>query len=124
MKKFLFLFALVGLFVTSCSNNEIDEVSASKNDKAISFKTLRDKSVTRYANDGRNSFQVYAITTGDDDWYLNTPVTANAGSTTTTVNYYWPQGKTVDFYGFCPVPAAGNIYSSRKHCCQCYSCRS
>lgn len=62
MKKILFLFALIGALFASCSENEINDPNVIANDDgAITFRTLRDKTVTRNANDNADNYFVYAI---------------------------------------------------------------
>ena len=88
----------------SCSNNESDyEVIAQKTNNTISFNTLRDKLVSRVANDSADNYYVYAYATDTifDSWYFSTAVNSSTGTT----NYYWPRSGTVSFYSFCtPSP--------------------
>lgn len=113
IKKHLSLFILsISLF--SCINNEINEVNSASENKPISFRTLRDKPTTRYANDNKDDYQVYAIIDGAVDWYFTTIVKPNTSGTSgaideTSGTYYWPGVKKVDFYAFCPDTTSSNI---------------
>ena len=71
MKKILFLFALIGALFASCSENEISDPQVIANDDgAINFRTLRDKTVTRYANDNTSTYMVYAQVKGATGWLI------------------------------------------------------
>ena len=62
MKKILFLVAIIGALV-SCSENETSSISPDVSNNLIRFNTLRDKVITRYANDNKSDYQVYALIT-------------------------------------------------------------
>ncbi len=102
MKKVIFLSMIVCAISVGCSNNE---EYTKESQEAISFNSLRDKVQTRAANDSADNYYAYAIIDGYTDWYFNTEVNTTTGAT----DYYWPQGATLDFYSFCPVPTADNI---------------
>ena len=105
MKNLLFLFAFIGATLVGCSNNEIDEISPVKAEQQISFRTLRDKTVTRAANDQSDSYAVYAKISDADSWFINDLVIDETG--TYESDYYWPNAKTeIEFYAF--APASGN----------------
>ena len=55
--------------VSSCSNNEVTEINSNDKNQSINFKTLRDKTMTRYANDNHNNYQVFAIIEESSEWY-------------------------------------------------------
>ena len=106
MKKRLYLLFVIGALLAGCSNNETDyEPNQLNSNDVISFKTLRDKVISKVANDSSDNYYVYAYITGYTDWYFETSVSSSTGETT----YYWPHTGSVDFYSFCPVPAADNI---------------
>ena len=104
MKKILFLFALIGALFASCSENEINDPNVIANDDgAITFRTLRDKTVTRYANDNKSNYMVYAQVKGATGWLID-GLTVDVVNGTYTSNYYWPGGGTeVSFYSFAPA---------------------
>ena len=115
MKKYLFLLAVVGA-LASCSSNEVfDESHSMKNDNAITFNTMRDKVGTRYANDNKTDYQVYAVIGGLTTWFIDNTVTPStntdtsdtinppSGSTSTPI-YHWPGNDTfVYFFAYAPA---------------------
>lgn len=104
MKK-ITLLIITTLVVIGCSNNEITPIEPPAMDKLIGFSTMRDKVNTRYANDDKDNYEVYAIIEGADHWYFNTTVTPSSvhgAIDTMAEEYYWPGTQTVDFYAFCP----------------------
>ena len=110
MKKNLTIFTTL-LFLFSCSNNEITDISHIKKDNNISFKTLRNKVTTRHANDNRSTYRLYSVIDNTDTWYFNTVVTPNSdetvGSIDTCANtYYWPGTTEVTFYAYAPSETA------------------
>ncbi len=107
MKRFLILFAVLAM-VYSCSNNEISEIVPPEGSTTISFRTLRDKAMTRYANDNEDTYMVYAQISGQSDWYFNTIVSPIEPTATDTLDnpasiYYWPGTQEVNFYAYCPA---------------------
>ena len=105
MKNVYYLLIMIGLLATSCSNNEIDEISKLTDKQNISFITLRDKAVTRAANDQSSPYAVFAQIKGASNWYINNLVISESGEYTS--NYYWPGSSTeISFYAF--APASGN----------------
>ena len=112
MKTYFSILAAAAI-ACSCSNNEITEISPTA-ERPIGFSTIRDKTTTRFANDGKDNYEVYAIIAGSTSWYFNTTVTPNTSGTAGALDqmagtYYWPQSKTVDFFAFCPIPTADNV---------------
>lgn len=110
MKKILFLMTVVGAIV-SCTNNEVDEVSPVLQDESIGFSTLRDKPVSRDANDTKSNFQVYANIVGGEYWYIDDvfasqPTSTEVGESTTDKIYYWPGSEKLNFYAFAPNETA------------------
>ena len=107
MKKILFLFALIGALFASCSENEINDPNVIANDDgAITFRTLRDKNVTRAANDNESPYMVYARLANGSDWFIP-GITVNETGTYTSA-YYWPGKSTVvDFYSYAPATGDG-----------------
>ena len=71
----------------------------------IDFRTLRDKAITRYANDNNDTYMVYANISGQSAWCFNTTVTPTTSTTTgdidtTAAVYYWPGVQDVYFYSY------------------------
>ena len=102
MKKLIYFLIIICAFAAACSNSE---EYIEKSQQSIKFNSLRDKVQTRAANDSADNYYVYAIIEGYNEWYFNTTINTTTGAT----DYFWPQGATVDFYSFCPAPAAYNI---------------
>ena len=111
MKKLLFLFLVIGL-IASCCHNETDDIAEVDDMNKINFMTLRDKSVTRYANDNKDEYQVYAVIEGQSSWFIDDSFIPSTTSGTDTASnnkvYYWPGTQTVNFYAFAPI--AGSSY--------------
>lgn len=110
MKKILFLMTVMGAMV-SCTNNEIDEVNPVLQDESIGFSTLRDKPVSRDANDTKSNFQVYANIVGGEYWYIDDVFASQStsqevGESTTDKIYYWPGTEKLNFYAFAPDKTA------------------
>ena len=106
MKNILFLFAVIGAILASCSNNEVNEIISTKADQQISFRTLRDKTVTRAANDSASAYAVYAKIADATDWFINDLVITETG--TYESDYYWPNASTeISFYSFAPASGDG-----------------
>ena len=106
MKTSVLTALTLALLFVSCSSNSISDIKVDSNQK-ISFNTMRNKTLTRYANDNQNTYMVYALIEGSDDWYFNTIVTPTSSTTTDALDtptniYYWPGTKTVSFYAFAP----------------------
>ena len=102
MKKIIILSMIICTMAVGCSNNE---EYTHYNQESISFNSLRDKLQTKAANDSTDNYYVYAIINGYSEWYFDTEVSTSTGAT----DYYWPQGATLNFYSFCPIPTADNI---------------
>lgn len=107
VKRYLTILISILLF-GSCANNEMDDINpiAVKN-KAIGYRTFRDKASTRYANDNDDTYMVYALITEQSTWYFNTVVTPTSSTATGAVDtpagtYYWPGTKEVQFFAYCP----------------------
>ena len=107
MKKYLSILTVAAI-VCSCSNNEINEITPTKNNNEITFTTLRDKVNTRYANDNKSTYIVYAQISSASAWYFNTTVTCGDDVTddytddTSAGTYYWPGTQKVNFYAYSP----------------------
>lgn len=106
MKKKLLLIAVTAI-VCSCSTNEINDINSSIENTMIGFRTLRDKAITRYANDNNDTYMVYANISGQSAWYFNTTVTPTTSTTTGAIDttaavYYWPGVQDVYFYAYAP----------------------
>ena len=105
-KHVLPLFFLIGIFI-NCSDNEIIDIEKYEQNQEISFYTLRNKMMTRYANDNESTYQVYAFIDGADNWYFNTIVTPTSSTETGATDspaatYYWPGTTKVSFYSYAP----------------------
>ena len=117
MKKLLFLLS-VATALASCSNNEVINENEALKGNEISFSTLQRKVNTRYANEGKSNYQVYAKIAGESVWFINNTVTPSASGTDvinpstsggTTPSYYWPGNNTnVSFYAFAPAMGSGS----------------
>ena len=71
MQRRLCLLFVIGLLLAGCSNNVSDsEVKRLSLNEAISFRTLRDKVVSKIANNSSDNYYVYAYITGYTSWYF------------------------------------------------------
>ncbi len=115
MKKILFLAAMTAAMLTSCSNDEVIESGVSEN-SAISFQTTGQKAMTRSVVTSLSNFYVSAITSDNATYFYGQNFTLNGGIFSSSTPYYWPTGKTLDFYAtnqnceFSLPAAASNDY--------------
>ncbi len=98
--------AVTGAFF-SCTNNDADTFTPNLQSNEISFKTLRDKVVSRNANDSASNFQVYGNIAGQSAWYINDVYASKPTSVEDSVSidgkvYYWPGVQDINFYAFAP----------------------
>jgi len=104
MKKNLFILAVAGLALASCSSDETTASLATSQANEISFRPLM-TGVTRAATDitasNLASFNVTAYSTGTNTTaYINDVTFTEVGGTYTSTNkYYWPTNN-LDFYAY------------------------
>lgn len=60
--------------------------------------------MTRAANDGNDSYRVYAAWSGGTGWFINDQVSAS--DVPSGGPYYWPASGSVDFYAWAPADVA------------------
>ena len=110
MKNVLYIlfFILIG-----CTNHVTEEIPYIKSDEMIRFSALRDKIITRYANDNKSMYKAYGIieNEGSKGWFINSsiiPSSTSGGNDTISDNtaYYYPYGKSVQFYAYAPASSS------------------
>lgn len=101
MKKILMALAAAAI-LAGCSKNEQENVEGFT-PKQIKFTNLNDK-LTRAANDGNDSYRVYAAWSGGTGWFINDQVSAS--DVPSGGPYYWPASGSVDFYAWAPADVA------------------
>ena len=109
----IFYILIITLLFIGCTNQLIDDTHPNQLSEMISFTTLRDKISTRYANDNKSNYQVYATIKGEEDkgWFINNtliPSSTSGGNDTISDNttYYYPYGKSIQFYAYAPSYSA------------------
>ena len=100
MKK-IFLLICGGLILWSCGFSETDDVRKISQSNEISFKTLRDKIITKQANDTSSDYQVYALASGSSDWYFSDVYNDDNQSTADAI-HLWLGDTNITFYSFAP----------------------
>jgi len=108
MKKNLFILAVAGLALASCSSDETIASQATSQANEISFRPLV-SGVTRAADivegPGFTSFKAYATNTSTSTVYFSeeTFTRQSDGSYTSSNKHYWPSSGALDFYAYAPV---------------------
>ena len=114
MKKNLFILAVAGLALASCSNDETVNSLATSGANEISFRPLM-TGITRAAdaNLATNGFRVTSFETGTTTtpYFANVDFTNNGGNYTSTTKYYWPNTYNLDFYAWSPGTLSSNYAS-------------
>ena len=114
MKKF-FLAIVAVVAMASCSNNESEFLKNPTNE--MKFRNLNER-VTRAANDVSSDYKVFAVSTlaSESDWFIQD--TIGGGTVPAETNlakhgpYYWPAGKTVDFYSYAPAQSTNAVVTA------------
>ena len=111
MKKKLFIFAVAGLALTSCSSDETVASQATSEANEISFRPLM-TGVTRAADQTASTLESYgfyvsARTSPDAEFFTDVPFTTFTDGTpktwTSAKKYYWPgDNSTLTFYAYAP----------------------
>ena len=107
MKKNLFILAVAGLALASCSSDETIASQATSQANEISFRPLVNN-LTRgidvnqtWLEGAGNGFKVRAtLTTGGTQYFPETQYTYSAGTYTSTQKYYWPSSEALDFFAW------------------------
>ena len=106
MKRIIYILIFAALWC-SCTDHLLDESPYSSSKELIRFSALRDRAVTRYANDNKSDYQAYGIIEGEGSkgWFINSIITPSSSGGNDSVNngsYYYPYGKNVQFYAYAP----------------------
>jgi hypothetical protein len=104
--KKLFFFAIAGLGLAACSNDEVVEMNENN---AISFRTIV-SGTTRAADidagDGTNGLQTLGFTvfanvgSSETNYFPETAFTYSDGAYTSATKYYWPSAGNLDFFAY------------------------
>lgn len=118
MKKNLFILAVAGLALASCSSDETIASQATSQANEISFRPLNN-GMTRAADAhfdvANDQFKVTAFPQGTTStaYFSNVIFKTEDGSTFTSTGgkYYWPSSTNLDFYAWAPAGQSDNYAS-------------
>lgn len=118
MKKNLFILAVAGLALASCSSDETIASQATSQANEISFRAFNNgmtRAVDAHFNVANDQFKVTAFPQGTTStaYFSNVIFKTADGSTFTSTGgkYYWPSSTYLDFYAWAPA-AQSDSYAS------------
>lgn len=118
MKKNLFILAVAGLALASCSSDETIATSQASNE--ISFRPLmtgvtRASSVADVTTGNLSTFTVNAMLANSETSYFTDNFTGSSGNPyVSTIPHYWPATESLDFYAYAPAGNSQVTYTNYK----------
>ena len=118
MKKNLFILAVAGLALASCSSDETIASQATSQANEISFRAFNNgmtRAADAHFNVANDQFKVTAFPQGTTTtaYFSNVIFKTADGSTFTSTGgkYYWPNSTNLDFYAWAPAGQSDNYAS-------------
>ena len=107
MKKTSYILSICFAIIYGCSENQPHLSTQWDENKIIQFRSMRNKMITRIANDNEENYGVYSYIDGDSNWYMENLTVTSKDSITTGGTYYWPTYDSLNFFAYCPNSYTG-----------------